>query len=326
MRHLESAHSSGPRQLFFRKIGAKQNALQPRRLRWVEINAAVVQHQRQRRNQVRPQPHRAHKAVFHAQQPGAGALGQIRHTCRRLAPPKHQSVVWPWGEHSSRAGIGHKHYLARVERQQRLDVGRLPAPKAHRHDAAGIAPRHLALAHQPVHHIEDGATLVRDRVQIAGVVKIGRSKQLIDRALAGAPCQGRRIGLAVVRRAPTRIPRHAKHADGFARQQGFEPHRRSHHIDPVHALDQAQRIDRLAQHHGALPAGSHTVLHLRQIAALAARCHFGVCLDVNRGLRVFSPRRRQHGGKGGGIGPAQRHTQVACGLVYHQHAFGIHSG
>jgi 5-methylcytosine-specific restriction endonuclease McrA len=53
--------------------------------------------------------------------------------------------------------------------------------------------RHLTLAHQPVNHIKNCAALMRHRIQIAGVVKVGSGKQLVNRARAarvGQPARG----------------------------------------------------------------------------------------------------------------------------------------
>ena len=169
----------------------------------------------------------------------------------------------------------------------------------------------LALAQQPFDDIEDRAALVGFRIQITGVVEIRRREQFIDRA----PAIAARAGLPIIRHAPAGIPGQAEYRHRLARQHRFKAQRRRHHINLVHLFDQAERIDRLAQQHGA-----RVILNGGQIAALAARADFRMRFDINDGLRIFRARGGQHGGKGVGVGAAQPNAQVACCLVHYQYA------
>jgi len=67
VRDDEFARQPGPPQLLLREFGRAQNVFQ---IGWrigIEIDAAPVQHQRQRTDQIRTQPHRTHETIFHAQ-------------------------------------------------------------------------------------------------------------------------------------------------------------------------------------------------------------------------------------------------------------------
>ncbi|CFT82324.1 Uncharacterised protein [Bordetella pertussis] len=161
---------------------------------------------------------------------------------------------------------------------------------------------------------------MQHRIQVAGVVEIRAGEQLLDAARAAAPL----AALAIVGHAPAGIPGHAEAGHGLVQHQGFEPHLRTDHIDPVHLFQQGQGIHVVAQRHRIGVVGNP-----RQIARLVAGRHLGMRLDADQRARALRPRRRQHGLEGGRLGATQGHAHVAFGLVHHQHpapAVGRHAG
>src|SRR3546814_5979439 len=98
--------------------------------------------------------------------------------------------------------------------------------------------------HQPRDNIKYCATLMRNRVNIAGVMKIGSRKQFINGTCRGTPV----ANLAIIGRTPSGVPGKAKACDRFASQQCFKSHGRGYHINMIHLSYEAERIDKSEEH------------------------------------------------------------------------------
>jgi len=169
-----------------------------------------------------------------------------------------------------------------------------------------MARRHPFLQDEPVDHVEDGAARPGNGIEIGRVVEIGRGKQFLDGPIPGAAL----AALSVIGHAPAGIPGQSEDGDRLACEQGLETHGGGHRVDAVHRLDQADRIDRVAQQDGAL-----VVKDVAEIAALPAGTDFRMGFDVDGRVGVFSPRCGQHRLEGLWSGPAHGDAVVACSLV-----------
>ncbi|SUV87833.1 Uncharacterised protein [Bordetella pertussis] len=161
---------------------------------------------------------------------------------------------------------------------------------------------------------------MQHRIQVAGVVEIRAGEQLLDAARAAAPL----AALAIVGHAPAGIPGHAEAGHGLVQHQGFEPHLRTDHIDPVHLFQQGQGIHVVAQRHRIGVVGNP-----RQIADLSPAATSGCVLTQISAPGLSARAAASMASKVGRLGATQGHAHVAFGLVHHQHpapAVGRHAG
>jgi hypothetical protein len=143
----ELTHTSRARQFFSRELHHIQHVLQVRGLRRVKINATPVQHQRQRPDEIRAQPDRADKAVFHMQQLRPAALRQRAQIGRGIAAPEDQAVRLLWAQQPGGLCVGHKYRLLCVTRQQRPDIERFPPLEAHADHSGAASLRSFSRVH-----------------------------------------------------------------------------------------------------------------------------------------------------------------------------------
>src|SRR3546814_18733202 len=113
--------------------------------------------------------------------------------------------------------------------------------------------------HQPRDNIKYCATLMRNRVNIAGVMKIGSRKQFINGTCRGAPVANQTI----IGRTPSDVPGKAKECERVARSQSIKYHGCRFNIKKIHLNKETPRLEQITNKHEKRRVGNEGESHVR---------------------------------------------------------------